>query len=481
MNNSNIYTKVKKPFYKILPFKKNSLLDFKDQSRNIRLLKIDFYNGKKALNNFKESLVYNEAQTMYFEYSKKEEKKLINIFNDNFNSYITYLKRKETKESITIENLMNKKNMLINNIMILGNRINKMLSRFEHYLESKSFLLCVKEYSINFKKFSKESQLDILFDLYKLFNYQKGYYKMDNIDNLPQFKNWLIKNSKNIKGSDNLKKSMFFNYILSSIDFNNIFDIFSCINQEYIKNHKIKNIFKSFDDFNRALINNQMQIRLSLDKFTLSNDKLTELKKELNNEIKRKENLTKIFNQTSDKYYLSLEKLNIAKTNYIHNKFDNKVYLNKKIEFPLDTKEINDKLNIIINRIINYNSGDIKKIKFERTDKKTITIIDKIRYIEKIMNFLMQYKEEQKYLNEINYEKVMKVFKKEQLMRKFRNKEETLKKLHELKIKKILEKKDKILFFISLIVILRRLFYSLFKKVLFKGNFILFSLIFIYK
>ena len=46
----------------------------------------------------------------------------------------------------------------------------------------------------------------------------------------------------------------------------------------------------------------------------------------------------------------------------------------------------------------------------------------------------------------MNYEKVMKEFKKEQIMRKFRNKEETMKKIQELKIKKILEKKDKILF-----------------------------------
>ena len=62
------------------------------------------------------------------------------------------------------------------------------------------------------------------------------------------------------------------------------------------------------------------------------------------------------------------------------------------------------------------------------------------------MNYFIQYKGEQKYLHEKNYEIVMKEFKKEQYIIKFRNKEETLKKLQELKIKKILDKKDKIYF-----------------------------------
>ena len=93
-----------------------------------------------------------------------------------------------------------------------------------------------------------------------------------------------------------------------------------------------------------------------------------------------------------------------------------------------------------------YDSNDIKKIKFERTNKYIITTIDKIRYIEKIMNYFMQYKETQKYINEKNYEIVMKEFKEEQFIRRFKNREETMKKIQELKIKKILEKKYRILF-----------------------------------
>ena len=239
---------------------------------------------------------------------------------------------------------------------------------------------------------------------------------------------------------------MYFNYILTSIDMNNFFEIYNCIDNNYINNHKIKNIFESVNEFDTTLLNLQSHIILSLDNFMISNEKMVELKNELNDEERRKEKILEIFNSTKDKYNLLLEKLNIAKTNYIDNTFDNKNYSKDKNNLLKNYNKIDDKLNIIINKIIKYDSNDIKKIKFEKVHKKVVTIIDKIRYIEKVMNFLMKYKEEQEYLNHDNYQKVMKVIKKEQVMRKFKNKQETMKKIQELKLKKILDKKYKILF-----------------------------------
>ena len=55
-NDSSIYDKLKEPLYQLYTSRKDSLLDFKAQTRNIRLLKIDSYNGQKALNSLKESL-----------------------------------------------------------------------------------------------------------------------------------------------------------------------------------------------------------------------------------------------------------------------------------------------------------------------------------------------------------------------------------------------------------------------------------------
>ena len=443
LNNSKI-TNIKQIFYKIYPQRKDSLIDFKEQTRNIRLLKIDTYNGRKALKEMKEKMIYNEAKTGHFEFSKKEDKKMMDIFKDNLNSYLTYLKRKEIKENMTNENLIEQKNMLIKKIMPMGNRVNRLLKLFEFLLECKSFLLCIKECSIDFNKFSKDSQLEMLYDLFKLFNYESGYYIMNNFENINQFQNWLIKRKKMLTENDTSKKYMYFNYITTSIDMNNFLKVFKDINNDYIKNHKAKKIFESLKEFNKTLLNDQAQVRISLDKFVISNDKLNQLKNELIYELRRKDKIKEIFNLTKDKYYLLLDRLDISKTNFLNNSSDKKNYSKYKIKIV--SKKINDKINAIINKIMKYDSNDIKKIKFERTNKYIITTIDKIRYIEKIMNYFMQYKETQKYINEKNYEIVMKEFKEEQFIRRFKNREETMKKIQELKIKKILEKKYRILF-----------------------------------
>ena len=443
LNNSKI-TNIKQIFYKIYPQRKDSLIDFKEQTRNIRLLKIDTYNGRKALKEMKEKMIYNEAKTGHFEFSKKEDKKMMDIFKDNLNSYLIYLKRKEIKENMTNENLIEQKNMLIKKIMPMGNRVNRLLKLFEFLLECKSFLLCIKECSIDFNKFSKDSQLEMLYDLFKLFNYESGYYIMNNFENINQFQNWLIKRKKMLTENDTSKKYMYFNYITTSIDMNNFLKVFKDINNDYIKNHKAKKIFESLNEFNKTLLNDQAQVRISLDKFVISNDKLNQLKNELIYELRRKDKIKEIFNLTKDKYYLLLDRLDISKTNFLNNSSDKKNYSKYKIKIV--SKKINDKINAIINKIMKYDSNDIKKIKFERTNKYIITTIDKIRYIEKIMNYFMQYKETQKYINEKNYEIVMKEFKEEQFIRRFKNREETMKKIQELKIKKILEKKYRILF-----------------------------------
>ena len=446
-NNNNIYIKTNNPFYRIYPKRKDSIIDFKDQTRNIRLLKIDSYNGHKALSGIQENILYNEAKTLQFEYSKNKGKMMMNILKDDFHSYLVYLKRKADRESNINEKLFDKKNTLTGEILSLGNKINKILKKFDYYLESKSFLLCVKECSVNFQTFSLESKIEVLYDLYKLYNYKIHNYKIDTFDNINEFKDWIYRYAKNIKENDSLKKSNFFYYIFISIDLNDFYKIFKYINKDYIKNHKTKKIFESIEDFNRNLINNNLHIRLSLNKLNTSITVLSDSNKELIKEKRRKYKIIDIFNSTKDRDNFFSDKLNIEKTKYLANLTDNKIYSKDSNIISKNTmNKIIDKINIILNQIMNYNAADIKKIEFIKTNKKVTTIIDKIRYIEKVMNYLFKYKEEQKYINEVNYEKVMKKFKKEQLIRRFKNKEETMKKLQELKIKKIMDKKDKILF-----------------------------------
>lgn len=450
----NINIDIKEPLYKFFISRKDSILNFKYQTRKIRLLKIDSYNGKKALDGLKQNLLYNEDKAKLFEFSKSEEKNLINIFYESLFSYLTFLKRKINKDVIINETLLEKKNILIQNIMTLRNKIYKMMRKIESYLESKFFLICVKECSIDFKKFSKESKLDILYDLYKLYNYKKRihneFFDIDEYNdeklNIQKFKDWLNESRKNLRNKEGLKKSTYFNYVFISIDIND-YNIFNCFNKDYVKSHKIKNIFESLEDFNKVLQSDSLYIRLSLDNYILTNSDLVESKKELIYEKLRKNKLKEIFNKSKDKFNNFTQKLDIAKSNYLYNSYDNEIQksflINKKIK---NTDKINNKLNMIINNIIKCDAEKINEIKFERRDKKITTIEDKLRYIEKIINFLINYKIEQKKYNKIIYEDVMKILKKEFFIRKFTNKEATMKKIQEMKIKKILDKKDKIFF-----------------------------------
>ena len=450
----NINIDIKEPLYKFFNSRKDSILNFKYQTRKIRLLKIDSYNGKKALDGLKQNLLYNEDKAKLFEFSKSEEKHLINIFYESLFSYLTFLKRKINKDVIINETLLEKKNIIIQNIMTLRNKIDKMMRKIEFCLESKFFLICVKECSIDFKKFSKESKLDILYDLYKLYNYKKRihneFFDIDEYNdeklNIQKFKDWLNESRKNLRNKEGLKKSTYFNYVFISIDIND-YNIFNCFNKDYVKSHKIKNIFESLEDFNKVLQSDSLYIRLSLDNYILTNSDLVESKKELIYEKLRKNKLKEIFNKSKDKFNNFTQKLDIAKSNYLYNSYDNEIQksflINKKIK---NTDKINNKLNMIINNIIKCDAEKINEIKFERRDKKITTIEDKLRYIEKIINFLINYKIEQKKYNKIIYEDVMKIFKKEFFIRKFKNKESTMKKIQEMKIKKILDKKDKIFF-----------------------------------
>ena len=450
----NINIDIKEPLYKFFNSRKDSILNFKYQTRKIRLLKIDSYNGKKALDGLKQNLLYNEDKAKLFKFSKSEEKNLINIFYESLFSYLTFLKRKINKDVIINETLLEKKNILIQNIMTLRNKIDKMMRKIESYLESKFFLICVKECSIDFKKFSKESKLDILYDLYKLYNYKKRihneFFDIDEYNdeklNIQKFKDWLNENGKNLRNKEGLKKSTYFNYVFISIDIND-YKIFNYFNKDYVKSHKIKNIFESLEDFNKVLQRDSLYIRLSLDNYILANSDLVESKKELIYEKLRKNKLIEIFNKSKDKFNNFTQKLDIAKSNYLYNSYDNEIQksflINKKIK---NTDKINNKLNMIINNIIKCDAEKINEIKFERRDKKITTIEDKLRYIEKIINFLINYKIERKKYNKIIYEDVMKILKKEFFIRKFKNKEATMKKIQEMKIKKILDKKDKIFF-----------------------------------
>ena len=244
--------KIEEPFYRYFRQRNKSYIDFNNDTRKIRYLKINSYYGKKEIDKRKDNLLYNRSRTEINEYNYKKINSLIKIYNETLYNYIIYLHIKRNDEFIINYNLSNKRILLIKEIINIKNEINKTIVLFENNLEIKFFLICIKECSVDYKSFNKEIQIEILYDLYKLYIYKKvnnEFFLYNNINNendndIYSFYNFINYTIQNINDSfDSNKRIMFLNYILMSLDMKNFFNIFSNINNSNIKSHKLNNIF----------------------------------------------------------------------------------------------------------------------------------------------------------------------------------------------------------------------------------------------
>lgn len=451
--------KIKEPLYRYKTPCRNSFIDFQNDSRNLRYLKINSYNGKKAVERLNENLIYNKQISDLGDINREKTAQLLKTHGESLYFYISYLNTKLNEESVISYHLLNEKNLLINEIVKLKKKINKIIMKYEGYLDQKYFLICIKELSNDYKKFPKETQIDILYDLYKYYIYKKvindeslNYNIINNKkkeDNSENFFNFINIISQNLNSYDLNKRIMFLNYILISLDMNNFFNIFSNINHSYIISHKIKNIFNNTDEYENKMNKVFHQNLSSLDIFNKLNKEIYNLRSEFNEEIKNKKKEIPLINSIKEKANILEGKLNILKTHYFNNLNEYNLLKKGQKEIENNSKVLNKKINNIANNIKNCilpNIIPFKTIKTYKEKNRPITIIEKMNYCERVLIFLLNYKKEQAISNEDNYNKVIKEVKKEELINKFKNKEETMRKIMALKTKKIIEKNNKILF-----------------------------------
>ena len=451
--------KIKEPLYRYKTPCRNSFIDFQNDSRNLRYLKINSYNGKKAVERLNENLIYNKQISDLGDINREKTAQLLKIYGESLYFYISYLNTKLNEESVISYHLLNEKNLLINEIIKKKKKINKIIMKYEGYLDQKYFLICIKELSNDYKKFPKETQIDILYDLYKYYIYKKvindeslNYNIINNKkkeDNSENFFNFINIISQNLNSYDLNKRIMFLNYILISLDMNNFFNIFSNINHSYIISHKIKNIFNNTDEYENKMNKVFHQNLSSLDIFNKLNKEIYNLRSELNEEIKNKKKEIPLINSIKEKANILEGKLNILKKHYFNNLNEYNLLKKGQKEIENNSKVLNKKINNIANNIKNCilpNIIPFKTIKTYKEKNQPITIIEKMNYCERVLIFLLNYKKEQAISNEDNYNKVIKEVKKEELINKFKNKEETMRKIMALKTKKIIEKNNKILF-----------------------------------
>ena len=449
------------PYYRYYLSRKNSINYFKTETANLRNLKINSYNGKKAINKIKENMSYNNTKTECTEFNNKKNNILLEVYNNDLNQYYFHLEKQGNDLSIKDLNLRNKKIMIYKDILNLKIKINKILVTFETYLDAKFFLLCVKEGTLDFKKFSKKNQIDIISDLYKwILNKNKVNYEFrhdiifdeKNIQlSMHNFYKYLVKIIQNIKSDfDANKKTMFLNYILISLDKKSFFNIYNNI-KDHIKISgpmKGNNIFSNPEELDNKIINFSYKNQLLLESYNKLSLQLLILRKEMQKEKQRIEKDFIYINTNKEKLDNLEEKLDIIKTIYENslNDYNN----NKDYQKKENYKHLDKKINLIIDNILKYNSEKIKNLikqnKEKNKDDHKMTLLEKIAFVQNVMLYLLNYVNEKKLKSPDNYNKAIKDINKIIILNRFRNREEEKQKLYDLKIKKIFEKNNKILF-----------------------------------
>jgi len=449
------------PYYRYYLSRKNSINYFKTETANLRNLKINSYNGKKAINKIKENMSYNNTKTECTEFNNKKNNILLEVYNNDLNQYYFHLEKQGNDLSIKDLNLRNKKIMIYKDILNLKIKINKILVTFETYLDAKFFLLCVKEGTLDFKKFSKKNQIDIISDLYKwILNKNKVNYEFrhdiifdeKNIQlSMHNFYKYLVKIIQNIKSDfDANKKTMFLNYILISLDKKSFFNIYNNI-KDHIKISgpmKGNNIFSNPEELDNKIINFSYKNQLLLESYNKLSLQLLILRKEMQKEKQRIEKDFIYINANKEKLDNLEEKLYIIKTIYENslNDYNN----NKDYQKKENYKHLDKKINLIIDNILKYNSEKIKHLIKQNKEKNKedhkMTLLEKIAFVQNVMLYLLNYVNEKKLKSPDNYNKAIKDINKIIILNRFRNREEEKQKLYDLKIKKIFEKNNKILF-----------------------------------
>ena len=302
------------------------------------------------------------------------------------------------------------------------------------YLSDKFFLLCVKNSTLDLEKFSKEYKTEFKIDLKNL-ETLKNYIK--EISELNSEENILAKN----KGSFNIKIKN------NSDDKNNSF--ISKIhkireNFELSFNHDVTGhkIFETEEEFLEGVNSSRQRIELLLKKGNLVEIELANLRdyishnavqiEKMQNNIIKRENIYNLFQQNI---------INVKKKNKLLLDYKKKIMKFKKYNI---SNKIIRKIKYIINNILETGDKSLKQFFTKKRKLKENPNI-MLKDLENLIIFLINFKQEQKLHNYIEYSKVIKNMEKNKRIAVIEQRKEEFEKNAEKKMKEIIEKNMKVL------------------------------------
>ena len=340
--------------------------------------------------------------------------KYIRLYINETDEYINYLNKKIEEEKEKKNNLWDKRNEVLHETYLLRYRFARVQRVYEINLDNKFFLLCVKNGTKILNNFPEEDQRDYAADCNSLYL----------ISNFNQIQKKLSKKKTiSVKGKEKR---------------------YSLLEENMSEGVKIirnpKPIFDKPEDFKKKLDLISYRIQKSL---ILYNEKQKELTI-LRNEFKRKmEELEK--EDELDKYFN--EELSMVLKKLGEVKYKNEYLKNYLLNIPNNSKD--NSIDLIDKKVKEIHKGISNREEFLKKPIKNygekINTLSRLLDIEDKINFLIDFNNEQKKKNYVNYMKVKRNL--ELILKDKANELAKLKKEDELKKKqkKVEEKNSKLI------------------------------------
>ena len=462
------------PLYSSL--KKEFLSEFYKKTKDINYLKFILMKNKKDIEIEEERRISKMERLDQIYYSIQTLQKLFNKYFLAKYDYLNFLQKEISKETEKNETLKEQKITLTKEIYTIRHKTLRLENRFRLYLSDKFFLLSVKNHSFKLDKFDPEDKDDYINDLQKLEilnfmlkitskEYNDNDIEKDRIRATKILKKTDLfgiytTNSNNINNNNSpSRNNSLKNYhrqntsnknYSSKITINNKNDPILALSKKRIlkRNLEAKPIYEDVYYFNKDLQETTQKIQKSLEEYNNNVKDLDTIKKNLIRTKKEMKDIREYEQHLRDEIILfrkeleKLKKLNNGLYNY-------RKYLKNIFILNLNTGVVFEKIKLILNNIEQSDDKDllnfISKV-FNDYNTYLITGLDKLKLIEGVFQYLIDFKKAQKKSNNKDYLLIQAEIDNINRQKIFQKKQDSIKQKFETLIQKVIDKNKKIIF-----------------------------------
>ena len=465
------------PLYSSL--KKEFLSEFYKKTKDINYLKFILMKNKKDIEIEEERRISKMERLDQIYYSIQTLQKLFNKYFLAKYDYLNFLQKEISKETEKNETLKEQKITLTKEIYTIRHKTLRLENRFRLYLSDKFFLLSVKNHSFKLDKFDPEDKDDYINDLQKLEilnfmlkitskEYNDNDIEKDRIRATKILKKTDLfgiytTNSNNINNINNNNSPSRYNSLKnyhrqntsnknysSKNNINNKNDPILALSKKRIlkRNFEAKPIYEDVYYFNKDLQETTQKIQKSLEEYNNNVKDLDIIKKNLIRTKKEMKDIREYEQHLRDEIILfrkeleKLKKLNNGLYNY-------RKYLKNIFILNLNTGVVFEKIKLILNNIEQSDDKDllnfISKV-FNDYNTYLITGLDKLKLIEGVFQYLIDFKKAQKKSNNKDYLLIQAEIDNINRQKIFQKKQDSIKQKFETLIQKVIDKNKKIIF-----------------------------------